>query len=103
MSEARIIVHPQTKAGIDKRVDSDDIRACLIDIDVIREDESLPTTESLFERGLIDSLGIAILITHLEKKFGIRVPQQDLLPDNFDSISAIATYVNSKLREEGPK
>lgn len=96
-------MHPQTKAGIGARIDGDAIRACLVDIDVIREDESLALTESLFERGLIDSLGITILITHLEKKYGIRVPQQDLLPDNFDSISAIADYVNSKLREERPK
>lgn len=96
-------MHLQTQTGTDKCIGSDDIRACLVEIDVIREDESLAETESLFERGLIDSLGITILITHLEKKFGIRVPQQDLLPDNFDSISAIAEYVNSKLREERPK
>ena len=80
-------------------VDRDDIRGCLVDIDVIRDDESLDADESLFERGLIDSLGITILITHLEKKFAISVPQQDLLPDNFDSVNAITDYVNSKLRD----
>ena len=84
-------------------VSSDDIRACLADIDVIRGDESLADDESLFERGLIDSLGIAILITHLEKKFQISVPQQDLLPDNFDTISAIADYVNSRIRAKRQK
>jgi acyl carrier protein len=81
-------------------VDRDDIRGCLIDIDVIRDDESLDPDESLFERGLIDSLGITILITHLEKKYAIRVPQHDLLPDHFDSINAIADYVNSKLPDD---
>jgi acyl carrier protein len=81
-------------------VDRDDIRGCLIDIDVIRDDESLDPDESLFERGLIDSLGITILITHLEKKYAINVPQQDLLPDHFDSINAIADYVNSKLPDD---
>jgi acyl carrier protein len=81
-------------------VDRDDIRGCLVDIDVINDDEQLDADESLFERGLIDSLGITILITHLEKKYGISVPQQDLLPDHFDSINAIADYVNSKLRSD---
>ena len=80
-------------------VDRDDIRGCLVDMDVIRNDEPLDADDSLFERGLIDSLGITILIAHLEKKFGITVPQHDLLPDNFDSINAITEYVNSKLRD----
>ena len=84
-------------------VDSDNIRSCLVEIDVIRDDESLAADESLFEQGLIDSLGITILITHLEKKFGISVPQQDLLPDNFDSINAIVDYVNSKLPASNPE
>jgi acyl carrier protein len=84
------------QTGINMTVDRDDIRGCLVDIDVIRDGEPLDPDESLFERGLIDSLGITILITHLEKKYAIKVPQHDLLPDNFDSISAISDYVNSK-------
>ena len=92
-----------TRTVAELMVSSDKIRACLVEIDVIRGDESLADDESLFERGLIDSLGMTVLITHLEKVFRISVPQQDLLPDNFDTISAIADYVNSRLRAKRPK
>lgn len=103
MRKAEKDVHPQDEGdhqtNIDSAVDADDIRNCLVDIDVIQPDEPLGVDESLFERGLIDSLGITILITHLEKTYRIRVPEEDLLPDNFDTISSIVHYVNSKLQD----
>lgn len=103
MRKAEKDIHPHDdgdhRTKIDLAVDADDIRNCLVDIDVIRSDETLGVDESLFERGLIDSLGITILIAHLEKTYHISVPQDDLLPDNFDTISAIVHYVNSILQD----
>ena len=87
----------QSRGDARPEVRTNDIRACLIAINVLREGEQLDSHESLFERGLIDSLGISTLIAHLESKYGIKVPEYDLLPDNFDSVNAIAEYVNSRL------
>ena len=78
-----------------------DIMACLVEIGIIRQGEDLEPGDSLFDRGLIDSLGITILVAELEKRFGISIPEFDLLPDNFDSLNAISLYVNSRISASG--
>ena len=78
-------------------VDNGQIKSCLIDIRLIGEDDSVSPDESLFDRGSMDSLGITSLVMELQSRFKIRVPDEDLLPDNFDSIASIARYVNGKL------
>ena len=90
----------EAQANDQTTVNDDDVREYLAEINVIRDTESIDASDSLFELGLIDSLGISILIDQLEKKTGITVPEFDLLPDNFDSISAITAYVNSRLKAD---
>lgn len=45
--------------------------------------------ENLLESGILDSLGIMKLLEYLERTFFIRVSEEDLLPENFESINAI--------------
>ena len=78
-------------------VDNGQIKSCLVDIGLIGEDDSVFPDESLFDRGSMDSLGIMSLVMELKSRYKIRVPDEDLLPENFDSIVSIAHYVNSKL------
>ena len=73
-----------------------EIQACLAEIGILRDEINILPDESLFDLGLIDSLGIMTLVTELESRFTVQVPEYDLLPDNFDSINAIATYVNKR-------
>ena len=77
----------------------DDIQNCLSDIGIIGEGVDVAADESLFDRGLLDSLGFMALIAELQTRFNIRVPELDLLPDNFDSINAIVAYVKEKEHE----
>jgi acyl carrier protein len=51
---------------------------------------------SLIEGQVIDSLDLLTLISAVESEFDLEIPDEDLLPDNFSSISQIAAYVNSK-------
>ena len=60
------------------------------------EVEKLAEEDSLLDAGLIDSVSMIELISHLEKEFEIRVDEDDMIPENFDSISAISRYVDSK-------
>jgi len=61
---------------------------------LFREDHGdLSETESLLEAGLIDSTGVLELVAFLEKQFEIGVADADIVPDNLDSIQAIASYV----------
>ena len=78
-------------------VDNRQIKSCLVDIGLIGEDDSIFPDESLFDRGSMDSLGLVSLVSELTSRFKIKVPDEDLLPDNFDSIESIARYVNAKL------
>jgi len=49
--------------------------------------------ESLFESGLLDSFALPDLVGALEQEFSIKIPDRDLNPRKFDSISRIETYL----------
>src|SRR2546423_1425195 len=57
----------------------------------------LAAEESLLDAGLIDSTGILELVAFLENGFGIVIEDAEIVPDNLDSIRAIAAYVERKL------
>jgi acyl carrier protein len=49
--------------------------------------------ESLFDSGYLDSFALPDMVSELEKKFRIRVPDSDLNPQQFDTIQKIDQYV----------
>lgn len=52
--------------------------------------------EALFDTGIIDSFGLADLVSSLQSEFGIQIPDSDLHPRNFGSIQAIEMYLSYK-------
>ena len=58
--------------------------------------EELSADDSLIQLGLVDSLGMLGLIEFLESEFGIKVRDEDVLPENFDSIRRISELVKSR-------
>ena len=58
---------------------------------------SLTDRQSLLEQGLIDSTGVLELVFFLEKSFGIKVGEDEVMPENLDSVEQIANYVRRKL------
>jgi acyl carrier protein len=57
--------------------------------------------DSLLEAGVIDSVGVLELIEHLEATYEFQIPDADVLPENLDSIDAIASYVARRLDSGG--
>jgi acyl carrier protein len=55
--------------------------------------------EDLIGGGVIDSLGIQELIAFLEHRFGITVLDEDLLPQNFQSLRSIEAFIASRSGE----
>lgn len=53
--------------------------------------------ESLIGNGIVDSLGILEVVAFLEQEFQVTVTDEELLPDNFQSIKSLAAYVQRKL------
>ena len=65
---------------------------------LFRDDgDAIAHDQSLLDAGIIDSTGVLELVCFLETTFGIAVHDDEMLPENLDSIRAIATYVGSKL------
>jgi len=60
------------------------------------DDRKLGDDDSLLEAGIIDSTGILELINHLEERYGIKVNDDELVPENLDTISGIAVFLAKK-------
>ena len=54
----------------------------------------LDVTDNLIDSGVIDSLGIQILVSYLEKNFSLSIADSDLIPENFESVDAIWSFLN---------
>ena len=62
------------------------------------ENETLEDDTSFLEQGYIDSTGVLELVTFLEQRFGIEIADDELVPENLDSIRRVAAFVESKLQ-----
>ena len=60
----------------------------------------LADDQSFMESGIIDSTGVLELVTFLEKTFNIKVPDEELLPENLDSIENLTVYIEQKKAQE---
>ena len=49
---------------------------------------------------IIDSLGLLKLVTFLEKSHGIQVNDEDIVPENFQSLNSMAKFVEQKMRSK---
>lgn len=56
----------------------------------------LDESENLLAAGIIDSLGILQLVTFIEAKFGIEIPDEDVTIENFHSLESMTAYVASR-------
>ena len=57
---------------------------------------TLSDSDSLLQKGIVDSTGILELISFLEEKFGIAINDDELLPANLDSIDNIVNFLEKK-------
>ena len=62
-----------------------------------KEDPSLKNEDSLLESRVIDSTGVMELLEFIEDEYGIAVEDAELTPENFDSVTRVATFVQMKL------
>lgn len=54
--------------------------------------------DSLVESGIIDSLGIMKLVSFIERELGVKIPDDELLPERFDTITTISLLVEERRR-----
>jgi acyl carrier protein len=63
-----------------------------------RDLRSLTADEDLLGRGLLDSLGILKVVSFCEERFGVTIPDHDVVPDHLSCVRAIAALVERSRR-----
>ena len=64
--------------------------------DLGKAESDVGRDESLLESGIIDSMGVLQLVAFLESTYGIKVEDDDLMPENFDTIAAITSFIERR-------
>ena len=60
--------------------------------------KTLGPDEDLLELGIIDSLGLMKLISFMEENFGISIPDEEVIPENFQSLNCMAKLVELQVQ-----
>ena len=75
----------------------DKIRTFVVENFLFGNNENLEDTTSFLEEGIIDSTGVLELVTFIEEEFSITVEDEELIPENLDSICNVTAYLEKKI------
>jgi acyl carrier protein len=73
------------------------VRSFIVENFLFGDDNGLKSDSSFLDEGIIDSTGVLELVTYLEEEFEIEVEDEELIPENLDSIDNIAVYLKGKI------
>ena len=73
------------------------LRGFIVENFLFGEGNGLADDTSFLESGIIDSTGILELITFLEETYGIKIEDDELVPENLDSISNVSRFLRQKV------
>ena len=73
------------------------IRSFILENYLFTTDSSaLGLEDSLLGRGIVDSTGMLEIIFFIEEQLGVKVKDEEMIPDNLDGVNKIAAFVHSK-------
>jgi acyl carrier protein len=61
------------------------------------DDAGLDDDASFIEKGIVDSTGVLELVSFLEQRYAVKLDDEDLVPDNLDSIHNLLAFLERKL------
>jgi acyl carrier protein len=73
------------------------LRGFIVENFLFGEGNGLADDTSFLESGIIDSTGILELISFLEETYGIKIEDDELVPENLDSISNVSRFLRQKV------
>lgn len=73
-----------------------DLKSYIVTTFLFGQESELDENTSFLDKGIIDSTGVLDLVTHLESVYGITVQDDELVPENLDSIGAMVAFVERK-------
>jgi len=77
------------------------VRNFVVEHFLFGDGEAVRGDTSFLEEGIIDSTGILELVMFLEETYGIKVEDNELVPQNFDTVDNIALYLGTKVGVAG--
>ena len=79
----------------------DKIRVFVIENFLFDDNGDLQDSTSFLEHGIIDSTGILELVAYIEETFKITVKDEELIPENLDSIDNVVRYIQESVGKDG--
>jgi acyl carrier protein len=76
---------------------SQQVRSFITENYLYGQDKQFDDDDSFLEHGIIDSTAVLELVAFLEENYAITVEDDELTPDNLDSIKSVSTYLRRKL------
>lgn len=86
----------------DEQVIGQKLRTFLAETFYVADDDVLTDDGSLLDHGVVDSTGFIEIIGFVEDSFGFEVSDQDMTPENFETIRSIVAYVMRRLAADRP-
>ena len=72
------------------------VKAYVVENFLFGDDSRIGPKTDFLENGILDSTGVLELIGFLEEKFGIRVEDDEVVPNNMNSLEKITLYISKK-------
>ena len=77
----------------------DKVRAFIVENFMFGNDEGLNDETSFLDDGIIDSTGVLELVDFLEETFAIQIEDDELIPENLDSIKNLSEFLARKIQQ----
>jgi acyl carrier protein len=74
----------------------DKVRSYIIETFLFGQGDGFEADTSFLEEGILDSTGVMELVAHLEETYDIKIEDDELLPENLDSVNLICEFVSRK-------
>ena len=75
----------------------DQIRGFLVEKSAVARKRRIGNDDALLENGILDSLGVLDLIGFIEGAFGVSFVDEELVPENFQTIDRVAACIERKV------
>ena len=73
------------------------VREFIVENFLYGQERAFKDSDSFLGEGIVDSTGVLQLVAFLEETYGITVEDEDLTPENMDSINSVVTYLSRKM------
>jgi len=94
--ESEIVTMDKVIETVDKAI-REQLRVFIYKNFILGQDFVLDDADSFLARGVIDSMGVLELVAFLQEAYGITVENEELIPDNLDTLENLSAYVSRKL------